>query len=357
MRKVLLLVVVLPAALAFALVGQGFADEIAERAAIHPPADVAAEALGRESAEPEVEPVVPELGDDPLVPPVEGVDAEPAVELEPPTATQEETLDFRFGGPPLTEREAMILLQTTTDRTRTPVLQEPGFNILLRHAFTWEEPITAGVMVPDFAVIREHPESMRGRLFTLRGFLIRSDPVEIVPIRGPHTESLTEWVIKLDRDPTKPDSIIVFLSNPPEGVEFGDEVVLTARFFKLWRNVDTRRGDQVTDFPVFIGRSAARASDAAGPRATPPATGGGFTGSSIYTMVVSIIIIVAVFLYFSRRLMNISLQPKPLRPARRPFADDDVPEEEEGSSDDPFLPESPADAMAELARRRAEEKS
>ncbi|MCC5828613.1 MAG: hypothetical protein JJU36_04120 [Phycisphaeraceae bacterium] len=285
------------------------------------------------------------------------VDAVNESEERPPAPAQ--AMDYSFGGPPLTQREAVILRQTTEDRTTVRAPHNPGFDVLVRHVDRWEQPPTGGYMVPDYTVIHQQPEAMRGKLFSLRGFLVQSDPVQTMTVRGPHTENLTEWVLKLDRDPRKPESIIVYLSDPPDDVAFGDQVELMARFFKLWRNVDTRRGNVETDYPVFVARTADRV---AGEARVTPTGGAAFGGGSWTTIITTAVIVLLVFFYFLRRLMRMSLnQPQPLGAskvgqARLRATDTDEEDEEELAEVEP-LPESPDAAMEEMARRRERERS
>ena len=241
-------------------------------------------------------------------------------------------------------------LETAADGSRR--FDEGALYPLLRNTLEWDRDRHAiGARIPDYDALREHPDAHRGQLMLIEGSYQGSGPFHLTR-SGPWGKTLTWWVIK--HGPTPDDVAVVYLIDPagelPEPRR-GAEVRVVARFYKIWRDIDDPTGEP-TDFLTFVGRYPQITG-------TTGVTGVALLPPGLAPMLLVLVLAVAALIYVLRRSWNLSLQPRPL-PSRHAHAahtttDAVPPDKADEPGDDlpePPLPDDPADALTDLARRR-----
>lgn len=248
--------------------------------------------------------------------------------------------------PPLTEPQRMQL-ETAQD---SEAFDTAALYPLLDNALTWTPGDEAGAMIPDPKAILESPEKFRGQLFLLEGDYAgrartEGDTLPRLARPGAWSKKLQEWVLVTDRK--RDEVVVVYLVAPPAAPpRAGSPVRVVGRFYKVWHSTDLANNPQA--YLTFVGHTA-----------TFTPAGGIGSGSSVPVLPIvgAIVLLGVVFLFIRAR--KVSMQVKPLgtrirREARKRAEEaGEVPFPDEA---DPSLPKDPTEALAELERRRAQER-
>lgn len=249
---------------------------------------------------------------------------------------------------PLAERQ---WAQLQSARDGSPRLDEGALYPLLEHAAQWEPGDEAGATVPDYQAIHQSPADHRGQRFLIEGTLKRSRPWRTVR-SGPWGETLTEWVIQHGRAPGEV-AVVYFVQageHLPEA-RVGQRVRAVAAFYKVWSDRDQNAAP--TDFLTFVGRSA-----------TVMERGSAGPGAGMAMGLILLVVVVLIVVFWRVRGLVVrsggagraggkvtARQADRLRedrPAAGVNERHGAPNVEQGSP----LPRDPADALAELSRRR-----
>lgn len=237
--------------------------------------------------------------------------------------------------PPLTDQDR-AQLETAQDGSAR--IDEAALYPLLGNAMAWEVADESGARIANYHALRQHPSDFRGQLFLIEGKVARSRRFALNR-PGPWGEAVTEWVVQFGPNPA--DVAVVFFVDPQGTMPappIRTKVRAAARFYKVWADRDQH--DQPTRFLVFV---AGRATTTSGRPGGPDPTGCG-PGPARSELIVVVGLLLAVF-FLLRRTLRPSL-PQRRSPVQHRTGHDQLPE-----PDSP-LPEDPADALAELRRRR-----
>ena len=205
------------------------------------------------------------------------------------------------GVPDLTdfERAQLDLAVDHDDRFDGPAMLP-----LLRHAVQWTSPIDSrGATIPDYARMIEDPTTRRGRLYFIEGRLARVVKTAPLARSGPWDAGLREWDVLVGAEGGS-HTAVVFLVDAGDAPPIGTDVSIVARFYKVMRRKDVRQGDW-TDFPLFVGHSAAATGSS-----TPPSEGNPVPAG---LMVVVLLLLVG---YVLVRRMTVGQRRRPAGPDR-----------------------------------------
>ena len=222
------------------------------------------------------------------------------------------------------------------------LLDEAALYPLLKNAMAWEVGDESGAAIPQYAPIRQMPASHRGLLYLIEGKLARRQPVGKLARSGPWDGKLEQWVIQWGK--TADEVAVVYLVAPPQTVRLNRNVRLVARFYKIWQYHDTQ--GEPSNFLAFVGRSTSMVRQDNG-------------GQSISTSVLFVIVLALLVVYFVLRSKvlrrgRISSTHSPITRRWQHREDRRVESEEDESGD--LLPKDPGDALAELGRRREQDR-
>lgn len=138
-------------------------------------------------------------------------------------------------------------------------IDRPPFYALLRNASTWSETIKSyPPLITHTDPLIAAPSEYRGMSLRVEGILARRAKMRTSQA-GPWGDSVEQWVIRItDLDDERDESVVVYLTNPPNELAVKDRVKLVGRFFKIWRDVRAKKGSGQVPFniPVLVGHSA-----------------------------------------------------------------------------------------------------
>lgn len=241
--------------------------------------------------------------------------------------------------PPLTQGE-QSQLEAASDYA---LLDEAALYPLLNNAMAWEMGDESGAAIPHYAPIRQMPANHRGLLYLIEGKLARRRSMGQLARPGPWDGKLEQWVVRWGK--TADEVAVVYLVDPPQTVRPNRNVRLVARFYKIWQHSDTQ--GEPSNFLTFVGRSTSMIRRDNG-------------GQSISTSVLFVIVLALLAGYFflrSKVLRRGTISSRHLSiTRRRQHSEERRGESEEEESND-LLPEDPGDALAELERRREQDRA
>lgn len=232
--------------------------------------------------------------------------------------------------PPLTDGVLASLAEVEDDRDAP----DAGMLALLKHVEAWPKDAgSSGIRLHvDHDELVASPEAHRGVLMVVEGRL-----EQVNQLASP-LEDVQEWFVR----PPEGRPVMVYVPMPGDLVRPGDDVVLECYFYKRLQ-LEDRQGVSRA-FPVFIGgqprvvAAERRAVDTALRDAKA------YTDAMVY-LVSSIVLLLLVV----GGLVLVTSRVKRRPPHAGIFGD------VEPDPPVPSLPDDPADAMAELKRRGAED--
>ena len=243
--------------------------------------------------------------------------------------------------PPLTDPDRAQL----DDAVDGGYVDEGSLYPLLRNAMEWIPGNEGDARIPDYDALLNQPADFRGQIFLVEGRFARHRRFNLAR-PGPWGDAVTEWVVLVRQ---QPDEVAVIFFVDPQATmpapRQSQPVRVAARFYKVWRDRDAN--NQPSQFLVFVARS-------------PRAEGGSEIGRGEANDGRVLVLLVLVLLLILVPLLAILLwqarKAKRLRMIRRSEAhhgpaDHHAPSGEAGRFESHF-PEDPAQALAELNRRR-----
>lgn len=244
------------------------------------------------------------------------------------------------GVPPLTDAQSAQLSTAADDSAR---LDEGALYPLLQNVLTWEPGDKsggeAGARVPDYDALLADPASMRGELFLIEGrFAGRARRFKLMR-SGAWGEALTEWVLLVRDDPQ--EVAVVYFVDPDGSMKAprsGTRVQVVGRFYKVW--ADTDQHGKPARYLTFVARSASLTTAE--------------TPSPVFIILPTLAVILALAVVFIllRRAGRVA-QRRARSIHHKPELHDDA--MLSGSADTSVgepLPDDPAEALRQMAKRR-----
>jgi hypothetical protein len=225
-----------------------------------------------------------------------------------------------------------------------PDQRDDGFAALVEHVAQWsrdgsgDEPIR---LQPDIQAMIDRPASFRGDLCRIRGTIDQQRRLD------PPNDRVWEWFVRGRGPERRPLLVYVVNLNQPQLFRDGDEIQIDARFYK---RVDlAARDGRMRAYPAFVG--------ALPTLAMPEGVAASAADRSMQRMmmiagpIIAMLIAFAVLMVYARR--------------RRPMAQPTLHHRETlpgaggspGVDESSGLPDDPAEALAELKRRAAQDDS